>query len=411
MGYARQVLSGFSWLIFLKFFGKGLGFVKLFFLARLLTPADFGLFGIVAILLALSEVLTETGINPFLIQETKKPSKYYSTAWIVSIIRGALISLVLIAASFIIPPFYNESNLFQLFMIAASIPLIRGFINPAVIMFQRNLEFHKDVYLRLVTISVDVVVSIVAAIYLRSPIAFVIGQIASSITEVALTWLLISPKPRFSWKTSQFLEVVKFGKWINLSIVLGYLAGHLDDIIVSIMIGTKGLGLYQTAYKLTQTTAGELGDLGAQAIYPAISRIRNDLQRLKRSFALSVGGISLLLVAPTAFLFLFGNWFVRLALGEQWLEIVPILPLMVLAAYLQAINRVIFPFHLVQNRARRISALLMVYLVLMVGFLIPLASTHGILGAAWAILIARVLFQPFVYFTIRKSFNESSLTA
>ena len=71
------------------------GFIKLAILARILTPSEFGIFGIAALMLAFLEVMTETGINVFLVQEEGKLEEYISTSWLVSIIRGFLISILL----------------------------------------------------------------------------------------------------------------------------------------------------------------------------------------------------------------------------------------------------------------------------------------------------------------------------
>ena len=95
MGYFKDTLRGVSWMGGLRLSTRVIAFAKIAILARILTPAQFGLFGIALLVLALLENLTETGINIFLIQEKAKLEKYNDTVWLVSIIRGTLISLTI----------------------------------------------------------------------------------------------------------------------------------------------------------------------------------------------------------------------------------------------------------------------------------------------------------------------------
>ena len=74
---------------------RGLALLKMVVLARFLTPAQFGVFGIALLALAFLEIITETGINVVLIQEEDEIDSYISTAWIVSIARGVLISIAI----------------------------------------------------------------------------------------------------------------------------------------------------------------------------------------------------------------------------------------------------------------------------------------------------------------------------
>src|SRR4051812_11019872 len=102
MGYKKHAIKGVTWIGALRFAIRGMSFVRIAIIARLLNPAQFGIFAIATLVLTFVETLTETGINSFLIQEKEHISKYINSAWIVSIIRGFLIaSCIIVAAPFI----------------------------------------------------------------------------------------------------------------------------------------------------------------------------------------------------------------------------------------------------------------------------------------------------------------------
>lgn len=141
MGYRKEVVKGISWIGFLRFATKVIGLIETIVLAHILNPSQFGAYGIALLTLGLLEVISETGVNIFLIQE-ETIDEYISSAWIVSIVRGIIITCVLfILSSFIANFFHSPESLFLLRLICLA-PLIRGFINPAVIYFQKT-TFYK----------------------------------------------------------------------------------------------------------------------------------------------------------------------------------------------------------------------------------------------------------------------------
>src|SRR5512146_132535 len=107
MGYFKDTLRGISWMTALRGLMRGLAVIKIAILARILSPSQFGNYGIALLVLGFLEVLTETGINIFLIQKKDDTQKYLDSAWVVSIIRGILISGLILLASPYVASFFN----------------------------------------------------------------------------------------------------------------------------------------------------------------------------------------------------------------------------------------------------------------------------------------------------------------
>lgn len=399
MGYTRDAIFGLRWLTFLKVCTKGLVLLKIVTLARILSPRDFGLFGIVVIMLALTEMLTETGINPFLVQTPKDPKKYINTAWHVSIVRGAIIGIILALITYPLSWFYHEPTVVPLMWVAVCIPLIKGFINPSVALFQRTFAYHKDVIIRLILIVVDVLSAIGLAYLLRSPLALIISQLISVCVEVAITLVFVSPKPKFIFEFAKFKEVLRFGAWLNLSGVLAYLGSNLDNLIVAKLLGTTTLGYYDTAFNVSQTAIGEVGDISAQTVFPIFGKITHDRPRLTRAFFLSTSLLAVLLLAPLIILFVYAEPLVRFVLGEKWIPILPILPFLLGAAYMQAINNICSPLYIAKQKTYFNALITFLYLIAMVVLLLYFIPRGGFVGVGWALLLARIIIQPAFLFS------------
>ncbi|HKC14642.1 MAG TPA: oligosaccharide flippase family protein, partial [Patescibacteria group bacterium] len=99
MGYTGQTIKGFSFLALLRIITRILSLVKNLIIARVLSPSQFGAFGIAILVLVFAEIITETGVNTFLIQNKEETNQYIDTSWLVSIIRGLVIFLLIIIFS------------------------------------------------------------------------------------------------------------------------------------------------------------------------------------------------------------------------------------------------------------------------------------------------------------------------
>jgi O-antigen/teichoic acid export membrane protein len=160
MGYTKNAISGFSWQTFLKVVTIGLGMFKLMILARILTPADFGLFSLVTISLGIAEATTETGVN-YTIINSKQSIKYFlNTAWVIAIVRGFIIGLLMVLSAFVLARFYEEERLLFLISLASLVPVIKGFINPAIVTLRKELHFFKESSYHLVRIISEMILAI-----------------------------------------------------------------------------------------------------------------------------------------------------------------------------------------------------------------------------------------------------------
>src|SRR3990167_4081864 len=126
MGYLQTAFKGISWMAGLRGITRGLALIKIAVLARLLLPAQFGIYGIAALVLGLLESLTETGINVFLIQQRDKIDEYINSSWVVSVLRGFLIALIIFLSIPLITSFFDTESARSILLLVCLVPIIRG---------------------------------------------------------------------------------------------------------------------------------------------------------------------------------------------------------------------------------------------------------------------------------------------
>lgn len=350
MGYKRLMLGGVGKMGGLRIFTRAAALGKMAILARILTPYDFGLFGMAALALAFFENLTETGVNQALIHSDRKTEELVDSAWVVSIVRGVLISVLILAAAWPLAIFFRNREVAPLVFLVAAAPLVKGFINPMVVNFLKELEFGRELKFRSILVLVDAAAAIGAAIIFKSAAALVLALLVAGLTEVLMSFIWFKVRPKFKLRPGYLGEILGYGKWVTVSGVLSWAAGEIDDLVAGRWFGTGALGVYQQAYKISTLPVTEISGTVNQVAFPVLSKVKADRNRFWRIFWGSVGGIGVIGVIGGAILWFFPREVVMILLGKAWLEAVPLVRYLAIFGVIRSLESGIQPAFLAAGR-------------------------------------------------------------
>lgn len=406
MGYTKTVIKGVSWMSGLRMTTRVLTIVKTSVLARLLSPQEFGVFGIASIVLMFFEILTETGINVFLIQSKKNVDEYINSAWVVSIIRGIIISFSIFILSPLIASFFNTPDAEGILTLISMVPLIKGFINPSSVKFQKTLKFESEFWFRGFVFFFDVIATILFALLTHSVYSFVLGLIAGALLEVFISFAIFKPTPRFSMRKNYLSEIFHKGKWVTSYGVMHYFAENGDNIIVGRLLGSYPLGLYQTAYKISLLPISEVVDVVSKVIFPVYTKIADDKSRLFRAFIKT----NLLTLCVSflvgAIVFVFSREIVLVVLGSKWLDAVPVLRILAVYGILRTIAGPSSALFLSLGKQKYVALMIFARFSGLAITIYPLVAMFGLLGAGYSAIISVIVEIPAVlvlnYFIFRK---------
>lgn len=381
-------------------------FAKTAVIARALTPSQFGLFGIASLTLSLLEMLTETGINIIIIQSKRNLEEYISSAWVVSIIRGALLSLIIILAAPFIASFFNTENAKEILLFISLIPFVRGFINPAIVQFQKDLKFKQEFILRSMIFLFDACITIVFVLFTHSPYALVWGMLSGAMLEVFLSFLFIRPLPRFILEKEYFSEIFHKGKWVTMYGIFNYFAQEGDSIAVGRLLGSSSLGTYQMAYKISTLPISEVTDVFGKVVFPVYTKIADDTERLFKAFLKSTAAISVSASVIGLIIFNFPREIILLLLGEQWLSAAQVLQVLALYGVLRAIFGSASTVFLAKGKQQYVTYMTFVRFLGLLITIYPLVLWFGIIGAAYAALFSVLLEIPIIMYYLFNIFRH-----
>lgn len=401
-GLKGKTIKGVAWLGSLKIVSRAVSVLRIAIIARILAPAQFGLFGIAAIALALLETLTETGINVVLVQEKKDIDKYINTAWMVSIIRGFIISVIIFITAPLVARFFNDMQATSLLRLISIVPILRGFINPSVVKFQKELRFEKIFIINSSVVLVEAVGSVIFSYLTKSPAGLVYGIILGVIVEITLTFLLAHPTPSFSFDRNIFNKIVRRGKWVTGMGIFNYLTDQGDDAVVGRLLNTASLGLYQVAYRISMLPGTEVTGVVTNVTFPVYTKIANDKLRLRKAYFKTLIPVILITFPISILIFLFPKEIILLLLGDQWIKAVPVLKVLILLGFIVSINSTKNSVFLALNKQNKLFKLHVIRFVALAVLIIPLTLNFGIVGAALASLYSILFVTPMAIYYLYK---------
>jgi len=263
----QRVVRGGGWVFALRITDQLFGLARLIILARLLAPADFGLFGIALLAMSALETFSQTGFSAALIQKNEDIKPYLDTAWTVQLIRGTILALILFAVAPHIAAFFDAPAAKSILQVIGLSVLFQGFTSVGVIYFQKELEFHKQFAYMFSGALVNAGVAILAAFLLRSVWALVFGLLAGNLMRMVVSYFIHPYRPHIHFSRKQFKELFGFGKWIFGSSMLVFLITQGDDIFVGRLLGIAALGFYQLAYRISNMPTTEITHVISQVTF------------------------------------------------------------------------------------------------------------------------------------------------
>lgn len=289
-------------------------------LARLVTPADFG---IVAMATTVSLLLASFGLNGFseAVIQFEEIDQYTASNlfWICSA-AGLLLTITFASLGPLLARFYRNPLVTNV-VVGLSVGI---FISTLSVIHQallkRAMRFAGFSTLNVVSRAANTVVSIILALIGFGYWALVAGIVAQQLTVTIGSWWLCRWIPSLPRRTGKTQEMSRFAVKVYGQFCLLYSTQNIDNLLVGWRFNADALGFYKKAYDLFALTAGQVTAPLNNVALATLSRLNHDHVRFRRYLANSLGMIAFAGMAMSANLTLVGEDVVRLVLGPKWAE-------------------------------------------------------------------------------------------
>jgi O-antigen/teichoic acid export membrane protein len=253
---------------------------------RLLHPEAFGLMAIVNVFLQGLHMFSDVGIGPSIIQNKRGDEPdYLNTAWTIQAVRGFLLFLAASAAAAPVALFYGQPALAALIPVVAFGSVLSGFNSTRLITSTRNIALGRLTVVDLCSQASGLIVMVGVAYVYRTIWALVIGSTVTALVKLILSHtLLTGVRNRLRWDRSSALTLIRFGRWIFLSTLLGFAVEQSDRLIFGKLIPMSLLGVYSIALMWASLPTQVISNIFNSVIFPVLSRVHNADEDMPTAF-------------------------------------------------------------------------------------------------------------------------------
>ena len=384
-----RIARGTAWVVALRLTLRLLGVISTVILARLLTPADYGLIALATTLSAAMQLLGAYSFDLYLVRHPAPTRQHYDTVWTLVIIRNLLIAGLLLLAAEPAARFFDDPRLASVVDILALALVVRGFTNVGIVDFQKRLTFDREFQLFASVKLGSFIVTVTLAYLWRSYWALLAGIVTTQLLTLALSYRLHSFRPR--WSLQCWRDTLGFAKWLLGYNLFSFAYQRGATFVVGHLLGSQSLGFYAMAHEIADLASTELLMPIRRVLLPAYTTLVDDGPKLQQAFVDGLSVILLLGLPVAAGIGLTAAPLVSLALGSQWLACIELIQLMSIFALAATCMANVNPLLLALGHARLTAQLMALGALILAPTL--LIGTHywQLTGAAGAVALTQVL--------------------
>ncbi len=389
----KRVLSGVSWIVSSSLIGELLRFIRSVVLARLLTPEDFGLFGMALTVVAALNALSALGLGRTIVTskfDTKDELKaHLDTVWSLELLRSFFMALLVSASAFPMSRFYGQPQLKVVIPLLGLVTLVQGFQNIGLVMLRKEISFANIFWYELATNTAGIVLTVALALVIRNVWALVIGLLLTAGMGTVLSYIFHSYRPRLAFEHRALRRALSLGKLTFVIAVASYVTNMADNVMVGRLLGASALGNYSLAFNIASAPISVLVFSIGTVLFPAYAEIAAQRPKALELAFTKVFSIALMIMVTIAVpLFLLAGELVQLLFGGRWTTAGTVLRILALVIPLRGLSLILSTVFWGLNRPKDVAVGATLEAAVFLAALYPFIRSFGLNGAAWAGMIA-----------------------
>lgn len=378
------------WSAFERFGSQALQFIIVVILARVLTPKDFGIIGMLAIFIALARVFVDSGLGTALIRKQNVTNADYSTVFIFNVIAGLIIYILLFFIAPLIAEFYSEPKLTLLTRVISLNFLIGSIGSVHITILSKNLNFRTQSKISILSILLSGLIAVVLA-YLKFGVwALVFQSLSYSIFSTSFYWLAKVWQPSLYFSIISFKNLFGFSSKLLLSSLIDTIFQNVYFVIIGKWFNVYDLGYYTQAQKIQETPSLMINNIIQRVSFPVFSSIQDDNERFKEGLKKSIKIMVFILFPIMLGLLVVSESFIQVILSEKWIPSVVYLKLLCIVGILYPLQSLNLNILNVKGRSD-VFLKLEIYRKTIIMISIAIGINWGIIGMVKASVIASLI--------------------
>jgi len=397
----KSLFHGIGWSAIFRWFAQIVSWAIMLYVARILSPDDFGLIAMAMVPIGLARIVEDLGFDAVIVQNRELTKDQLSQLGGLAIIVGIGLTALFLALAHPVASFFGEPAVAGLMSILSFI-----FIGDALqilprALLQRDLAFRRLAWINALNM---IVTSTALAIFATAGFSYwslALNTISGTIVVTAVLLILRPHRISIPIQLKSLIPSMKSGSQLLVSRISWYGYSNLDQTIIGKFIGKTLLGAYTFSMTFARVPLDEIVSLVGKVVPGIFTTVQHDIVKIKRYFLMLTETLSYITFPMITGLMLTADDFVHLALGSQWEAVITPLRILCICMLMQASQSLISHVFLWTGHFKiNMYLSILAVIVLPVGFYI--GSFWGIDGVAWSWVIAfPITLIPTFYFLLK----------
>lgn len=318
MSLKQKTITGLIWSFIDSIAGQGITFIVGIVLARLLSPKEFGLIGMLTIFIAISQSFIDSGFRQALIRKQNCIDADYSTVFYFNIVVSILFYIILFISAPFISAFFNESILKNLIKALGLGLIINSFSIIQSTLLTKRIDFKLQAKISVIASLVSGIISISMAISGWGVWSLVALTLVKSTLNSILLWLWSKWKPILIFSKKSFTELFSFGSKLLISGLIDTIYRNVYYLVIGRYFSAIELGYYTQADQFQSLPSSNLTGIIGKVSYPVLSSIQDDKLQLKITYKRIIRSTMLITFVLMLGLVAIARPLIITLIGEKW---------------------------------------------------------------------------------------------
>ena len=340
MSLKNETIKGTFWSSVEKLSLIGAQFVLQLILARLLTPYDYGIVGILAVFIAISNTFIDCGFTAALIQNQKRTEKDFSTAFYFNLVISIIFYVILFFTAPYIALFYKLPILTSVTRIIALTLPISAISAVNRTKLQINVDFKTQTKASLTSVILSGIIGIILAYNGFGVWALVAQMVLNSMFNTILLFILVKWFPTEKFSLHSFKRMYSFGIKLLGSSLIDTFYFNMYPLIIGKVFTPADLGFYSRGHQFAYIPNSLSQSILGRVTFPVFSRVQDDIERLFNIYRKYLRIISSMYAPIILILCAVAEPLIVILLGEKWFGAIIIMQILCIACIFDCVTSV-----------------------------------------------------------------------
>ena len=347
----NKTIKGISWSFVDSISSQGISFLVGLVLARLVTPEEYGLVGILLIFVSIFDCIVNCGFTSALIRKNDAKDIDYNTAFYTNLTISIILCIVLFFSARYIADFFDQPLLISLTQVISIAIIINALSLVQRTILTKRLDFKTQAKANVASSLLSGIIGISMAFYGYGIWSLVIQYMSRSLFSTLLLWMLNRwwPKIQFSWNS--FKEMFSFSWKLLVSSLIDVAWRDVYQVVIGKCYAPATLGQYTRAHQFGSIFSSNLTIIIQRVSYPVLSSIQDDKERMKDAYRRVIKVTMLITFVLMLGLAAISKPMIEVLIGTQWLVAAGFLPIICLQMMLYPLHAINLNMLQVQGRS------------------------------------------------------------